>query len=170
MGPKAPGGVTVAWHTRCCDGLARGTSGRQMWMVRLALKRPYGCAVLVLLLVVLGPLAVLRTATDIFPNIDIPVVAMVWKYAGLSPEQMANRITTLSERSLTTTVNGIEHTESQSLNGIAIVKIYFQPNVNIAMAVTQMSSIAQTILRQLPPGAAPPLVIQYNASSRSRGQ
>jgi multidrug efflux pump subunit AcrB len=137
----------------------------KMWIVRLALKRPYGCAVLVLLLVVLGPLAVLRTSTDIFPNIDIPVVAMVWKYTGLSPEQMANRITTLSERSLTTTVNGIEHTESQSLNGIAIVKIYFQPDVNIAMAVTQVSSIAQTIVRQLPPGASPPLVIQYNASS-----
>jgi CzcA family heavy metal efflux pump len=136
-----------------------------MWIVRLALKRPYSCAVLVLLLVVLGPLAVLRTPTDVFPNIDIPVVAMVWKYTGLSPEQMAYRITSLSERSLTTTVNGIEHTESQSLNGIAIVKIFFQPNVNISMAVTQVSSIAQTILRQLPPGAAPPLVIQYNASS-----
>ena len=136
-----------------------------MWIVRLALRRPYTCAVVVLLLMVLGPIAVLRTPTDIFPNINIPVVAMVWSYNGLSPEQMANRITILSERSLTTTVNGIEHIESQSLNGIAIIKIFFQPKVNIATAVAQVTAIAQTQIKSMPPGTTPPLVIQYNASS-----
>ena len=136
-----------------------------MWIVRLALRRPYTCAVFVLLLMILGPLAVLRTPTDIFPNIDIPVVAMVWQYTGLSPEQMANRITVQSERSLTTTVNGIEHIESQSLSGLGIIKIFFQPKVNIATAVAQVTAIAQTQVRQLPPGTTPPLVIQYNASS-----
>ena len=136
-----------------------------MWIVRLALRRPYTSAVLVLLLIILGPIAVLRTPTDIFPNIDIPVVAMVWQYTGLSPEQMANRITVQSERSLTTTVNGIEHIESQSLTGLGIIKIFFQPKVNIATAVAQVTAIAQTQVRQLPPGTTPPLVIQYNASS-----
>ncbi|MGD0836326.1 MAG: efflux RND transporter permease subunit [Polyangia bacterium] len=136
-----------------------------MWIVRLALRRPYTCAVVVLLLMILGPIAVLRTPTDIFPNINIPVVAMVWSYNGLSPEQMANRITILSERSLTTTVNGIEHIESQSLSGIAIIKIFFQPKVNIATAVAQVTAIAQTQIKSMPPGATPPLVIQYNASS-----
>jgi multidrug efflux pump subunit AcrB len=120
---------------------------------------------LVLLLLILGPIAVIRAPTDIFPNIDIPVVAMIWQYTGLSPEQMASRITVLSERSLTTTVNGIEHIESQSLNGIAIIKIFFQPKVNIAMAVAQVTAIAQTQVRQLPPSITPPLIMQYSASS-----
>ena len=136
-----------------------------MWIVRLALRRPYTFAVLALLLMILGPLAVFNTPTDIFPNINIPVIAMVWNFTGLSPEQMADRITTLSERTLTTTVNQIEHIESQSLNGISVVKIYFQPGVNIGNAVAQVVSIGQAVIRQLPPGATPPLVIQYNASS-----
>jgi multidrug efflux pump subunit AcrB len=136
-----------------------------MWIVRLALRRPYTFAVLALVLLILGPLVALTTPTDIFPNINIPVVAMVWQYTGLSPEQMANRITVLSERSLTTTVNNIEHIESQSLNGIAVIKIFFQPKVNIASAVAQVTAIAQTQLRQLPPGTTPPLVLQYSASS-----
>jgi multidrug efflux pump subunit AcrB len=136
-----------------------------MWIVRLALRRPYTFAVLALVLLILGPLVALTTPTDIFPNINIPVVAMVWQYTGLSPEQMANRITVLSERSLTTTVNNIEHIESQSLNGISVVKIFFQPKVNIASAVAQVTAIAQTQLRQLPPGTTPPLVLQYSASS-----
>ena len=136
-----------------------------MWIVRLALRRPYTFAVLALVLLILGPLVALTTPTDIFPNINIPVVAMVWQYTGLSPEQMANRITVLSERSLTTTVNNIEHIESQSLNGIAVIKIFFQPKVNIASAVAQVTAIAQTQLRQLPLGTTPPLILQYSASS-----
>jgi len=136
-----------------------------MWIVRLALRRPYTFAVLALVLLILGPLVALTTPTDIFPNINIPVVAMVWQYTGLSPEQMATRITVLSERSLTTTVNNIEHIESQSLTGIAVIKIFFQPKVNIAAAVAQVTAIAQTQLRQLPPGTTPPLILQYSASS-----
>ena len=136
-----------------------------MWIVRLALRRPYTFAVVALLLMVLGPLAILEMPVDIFPDINIPVVTMLWNYTGFSPEQMASRIVTLSERSLTTTVNDIEHIESNSLNGVAVVKIYFQPGVNIANAVAQVTAIAQTQLRQLPNGTTPPLVIQYNASS-----
>src|SRR5580692_315020 len=136
-----------------------------MWIVRLALRRPYTFAVVALLLMVLGPLAIMEMPVDIFPNINIPVVTMLWNYQGFSPEQMASRIVTLSERSLTTTVNDIEHIESQSMNGIGVIKIFFQPKVNIAMAVAQVTAIAQTQLRQLPQGTTPPLVIQYNASS-----
>ncbi len=136
-----------------------------MWIVRLALRRPYTFAVLALLLLILGPVAILATPTDIFPNINIPVIAMIWQYQGLSPEQMSNRIVLLSERTLTTTVNNIEHIESQSLYGIGIIKIFFQPNVNIADANAQITAIAQTQLRQLPQGTTPPLVLQYSASS-----
>jgi multidrug efflux pump subunit AcrB len=136
-----------------------------MWIVRLALRRPYTFAVFALLLLILGPISIMRTPTDIFPNIDIPVVAMVWQYTGLSPEQMAQRIVWQSERTLTTTVNDIEHIESQSLNGIGVIKIFFQPHVNIAMAVAQVAAIGQTQLRQLPQGTTPPLILQYSASS-----
>jgi CzcA family heavy metal efflux pump len=136
-----------------------------MWIVRLALRRPYTFAVLALLLMILGPLAILTMPVDIFPNINIPVVAMIWQYTGFSPEQMANRLVTLSERSLTTTVNDIEHVESMSVNGRSIIKIYFQPGVNIANAVAQVTAIAQTQIRQMPAGTTPPLIIQYNASS-----
>jgi multidrug efflux pump subunit AcrB len=136
-----------------------------MWIVRLALRRPYTFAVFALLLMILGPIAILRTPTDIFPNIDIPVVAMVWQYEGLSPEELSKRIVTISERVLTTTVNDIEHIESQSLSGRGIVKIYFHPNVDIADAVAQVTAVGQTIIRQLPPGTTPPLILQYSASS-----
>ncbi len=136
-----------------------------MWIVRLALRRPYTFAVLALMLLIIGPIAIVTTPTDIFPNINIPVVAMIWNYTGLSPEQMANRIVLLSERTLTTTVNNIEHIESQSLNGIGVIKIFFQPNVNIADANAQVTAIAQTQLRQLPQGTTPPLILQYSASS-----
>src|ERR1700742_3566215 len=136
-----------------------------MWIVRLALRRPYTFAVLALLLMILGPLAVVNTPTDSFPNINIPVVSMIWQYTGLSPIQMANRIVYQSERSLTTTVNDIEHIESQSMNGIGVIKIFFQPKVNIAMAVAQVTAIGQTQLRQLPQGTSPPLILQYSASS-----
>ena len=129
-----------------------------MWIVRLALRAPYTFAVLALLLMIIGPIAVATTPTDIFPNIDIPVVAMVWQYTGLSPEQMADRIVLLSERTLTTTVNDIEHIESQSMYGIGVIKIFFQPKANIATAVAQVTAIAQTQLRQLPQGTTPPLI------------
>src|SRR5271168_543853 len=136
-----------------------------MWIVRLALRRPYTFVVTSILLLILGPVAILRTPTDIFPNIDIPVVSVLWNYTGLSPEEMSNRIVFQYERVLTTTVNNIEHTESQSLNGIAVVKIFFHPGVQIGNAVAQVTAVSQTLLRQLPPGTTPPLVIQYNASS-----
>jgi len=136
-----------------------------MWIVQLALRRPYTFTVLSLLLMILGPLAVLNMPVDIFPNINIPVISMVWQYTGLSPEQMSNRIVTLSERTLTTTVNDIEHIESQSLNGFGVIKVYFQPNVNIGNAVAQVTAIAQTQLKQLPQGTTPPLILQYSASS-----
>lgn len=136
-----------------------------MWIVRLALRRPYTFAVLALLLMILGPLAVLNTPTDVFPNIDIPVIAMVWHYDGLSPEEMADRITTRSERSITTVVNNVDHIESESMNGIAIIKIFFQPNVNIGSAVAQVTAIGETQVAQLPKGTNPPFIIQYNAST-----
>jgi multidrug efflux pump subunit AcrB len=136
-----------------------------MWIVRLALRRPYTFVVFSILLLLLGPISVLNTPVDIFPNIDIPVVSLVWQYAGLSPDDMANRITSVSERGLTTTVNDIEHIESQSLVGIAVIKIFFQPHAQIGTAVAQVTAIAQTLLRQMPPGTVPPLIIQYSASS-----
>src|ERR1700678_3143235 len=136
-----------------------------MWIVRLALRRPYTFAVFALLLLIIGPLSILNTPTDIFPNIDIPVVSIVWQYQGLSAQDMANRIITLTERTLTTTVDNIDHIESQSLVGVAVVKVYFQPKVTIATAIAQITAVSQTQLRQLPPGTTPPLVITYTASS-----
>lgn len=136
-----------------------------MWIVRLALRRPYTFVVMSLLLFIVGPLAVLRTPVDIFPNINIPVISVVWGYAGLSPEQLSYRIVLPFERNLTTTVNDIEHTESQTLNGVSVIKIYFQPQVNISQAVAQVTAIAQTAIRQYPQGTTPPLIIQYSASS-----
>jgi multidrug efflux pump subunit AcrB len=136
-----------------------------MWIVRLALRRPYTFVVLSLLLFIIGPIVVLRTPVDIFPNIDIPVVSIVWNYAGLSPEQLSYRIVLPFERGLTTTVNDIEHIESQTLNGVSVIKVFFQPNVNISQAVAQVTAISQTALRQYPEGTTPPLIIQYSASS-----
>jgi len=136
-----------------------------MWIVRLALRRPYTFAVFAILLLLIGAFSIFQMPTDIFPNINIPVVSVVWQYAGLSAEEMANRITSNSERAMTTTVNDIEHIESQSLNGISVIKIYFQPHVNIGSAVAQVTSISQVQLRSLPPGTTPPFIIQYNASS-----
>jgi multidrug efflux pump subunit AcrB len=136
-----------------------------MWIVRLALRRPYTFVVLSILLLILGPIVILRTPVDIFPSINIPVVSIVWNYTGLSPEEMTNRITTPFERAVTTTVNDIQHMESQSINGIAVVKVFFQPGANLPSAVAEVTAIAQTLLRQLPPGTTPPLVITYSASS-----
>jgi len=136
-----------------------------MWIVRLALRRPYTFAVFAFLILLLGVFSILQMPTDIFPNIDIPVVTVVWQYTGLSAQEMSTRIVFNSERGMTTTVNDIEHIESQSLNGIAVIKIFFQPHVNIGNAVAQVTSINQVQLRSLPPGTTPPFIIQYNASS-----
>jgi len=136
-----------------------------MWIVRLALARPYTFVVLALVIVLLTPVVLTRTPTDIFPEINIPVITLVWNYAGLQPQEMEQRITSNSERSVTTLVNDVEHIESQSLNGIAVVKIYFQPTANVQVALAQTTAIAQTILRQLPPGTTPPLVAIFSAST-----
>ncbi|MGH8447206.1 MAG: efflux RND transporter permease subunit [Solimonas sp.] len=134
-------------------------------LVRIALSRPYTFVVLALLILIVGPLSYKRTPTDIFPEIRIPVIAVVWQYSGLPPDQMAGRITTLFERTLTTTVNDIEHIESNSLVGFGIVKIFFQPNVNIQTANAQVTAVSQTLLRQMPSGTTPPLILNYNAST-----
>ncbi|MGA7244834.1 MAG: efflux RND transporter permease subunit [Terracidiphilus sp.] len=136
-----------------------------MWIVRLALRRPYTFAVFALLILILGAYSIVSMPTDIFPNIDIPVVTVVWNYTGLSAQEMSTRIVFNSERGMTTTVSDIEHIESQSLNGIGIIKVYFQPHVNIGNAVAQVTAICQVQLRSLPPGTTPPFIIQYNASS-----
>ena len=136
-----------------------------MWIVRLALRRPYTFVVVALLLLILGPIVILRTPTDIFPNINIPVVSILWNYQGLDPEDMSNRIVFQTERALTTLVDDIAHIESQSLNGTAVVKVFFQPHADITRAIAQVTAISQTQLRQLPPGTTPPLVITYSASS-----
>lgn len=134
-------------------------------IVRVALRKPYSFIVLALLLLITGPLVALRTPTDIFPEIRIPVIAVAWQYTGLPPDQMAGRITTLFERVLTTTVNDIEHIEANSYAGVGIVKIFFQPGVNIAVANAQVSAISQVVVRQMPPGITPPLILNYNAST-----
>ena len=136
-----------------------------MWIVRVALKRPYTFVVLAILILILGTLSIFRTPTDIFPNINIPVVSIIWNYYGLSPAEMSNRIITLQERNLTTIVNDIEHLESQSLNGVAVIKVFFHPGVNVSMAIAQIAGQSQTQLKQLPAGTTPPLIITYSASS-----
>jgi hypothetical protein len=136
-----------------------------MWIVQLALRRPYTFIVAGLLLLIVSPLVILRTPTDIFPNINIPVVSIVWQYTGMPPTEFAGRITSVYERALTTTVNDIEHIESQSFNGVWVIKVFFQPSAKIEAALAQVTAIAQTITRQTPAGVTPPLVITYNASS-----
>src|SRR5712672_3838843 len=122
-------------------------------VVKTALRRPYTFVVLALLILIAGPLAALRTPVDIFPDIKIPVIAIIWQYTGLQPDQMAGRITTQFQRSLTTTVNDIEHITANSYNGFGIVKIFFQPNVDIRTANAQVTAVSQTIIKFLPPGA-----------------
>src|ERR1700682_1312584 len=134
-------------------------------IVRVALKRPYTFVVVALLLLILGPLAAWRTPTDIFPALRIPVIAVAWQYTGLPPEQMAGRITTLFQRALTTTVNDIEHIEANSYAGISVVKVFFHPGVNVAVANAQVTAICQVVVRQMPPGITPPLILNYNAST-----
>jgi len=134
-------------------------------LVRIALSRPYTFVVLALLLLIIGPLAALRTPTDIFPDIRIPVIGVVWQYTGLPPDQMSGRIVTPFERALTTTVNDIEHIVSNSYNGFGIIKIFFQPNVDIRTANAQVTAISQTLIKAMPPGATPPLILNYYAST-----
>ena len=136
-----------------------------MWIVRLALRRPYTFIVLAIVITLLGVFSILRTPTDIFPNIKIPVVATVWKYTGLSPDEMATRLVLFTERTAQTTVNDVEHTESQNLAGTAVVKYFFQPNVNEELSFAQITGVSQTQLRSSPPGTTPPFILAYNASS-----
>ncbi|MGO4883433.1 MAG: efflux RND transporter permease subunit [Bryobacteraceae bacterium] len=136
-----------------------------MWIVRLALRRPYTFVVMAVLIAILGGTAIVTMPVDIFPYIDIPVVSIVWSYQGLSPEEMEKRMVTIFERSMTTTVNDIEHIESQSYSGVSVIRVYFQPNVKIDMALAQVTAISQTLLRIFPPGTTPPNILKYDASS-----
>ncbi|HEY4978009.1 MAG TPA: efflux RND transporter permease subunit [Candidatus Acidoferrum sp.] len=136
-----------------------------MWIVRLALARPYTFIVMALVIILLTPVVLLRTPTDIFPDINIPVISLVWTYTGLQPQEMEQRITSSVERGVKTLVSDVEHVESQSLGGIAVIKVFFQPGANIQTALAQTAAISQTFLRFLPPGTTPPLVIIYSAST-----
>lgn len=134
-------------------------------LVRIALRRPYTFVVMALVILIIGPLSASRTPVDIFPDIRIPVIAIIWNYTGLPPDQMAGRVITQSQRGLTTTVNDIEHMEATAYNGLGIIKVFFQPNVDIRVANAQISSVVQTQLRQMPPNMTPPLILFYNAST-----
>jgi multidrug efflux pump subunit AcrB len=136
-----------------------------MWIVKVTLNRPYTFIVLALLILILAPVAILQTPTDIFPNIDIPVVAVAWIYTGMNPEELEGQITTVYEKVLTTVVENIQHIESTTVNGIVIVELFMQIGASIDRANAQVTAGSQTILRQLPPGTLPPLIVNYNASS-----
>src|SRR3979411_2844624 len=136
-----------------------------MWIVRLALRRPYTFVVMSILILVMGAISIYRTPTDIFPNINIPVVSVIWNYNGLIPKEMADRIVSVTERNLTTVVDNIEHIESQSLYGIAVVKVFLQPTASLQQGIAQVTAVSQTQLRQLPAGTTPPLILAYTASS-----
>src|SRR6266567_1948010 len=136
-----------------------------MWIVRLALRRPYTFTVAAVLLVLMGIVTISRMATDIFPKIDIPVVSVIWSFPGVAPEEMEKRFVTVCERAMTTTVNDIEHIESQSYNGVSVIKVFFHEGAKVEAGVAQVTSITQTLLRILPPGTTPPLILQYSASN-----
>jgi CzcA family heavy metal efflux pump len=136
-----------------------------MWIVKLALRRPYTFVVMALLILLLGIASIKQMPTDIFPEIDIPVVTVVWQYAGLSPDQMAKQITTFSEYTISSAVDNVKNIESQTLAGVSVIRIFFQPNVRIDSAIAQVTAVSQTILRRMPPGTQPPFIIRYNASS-----
>src|SRR6202162_410560 len=136
-----------------------------MWLVNIALRRPLSVAVLALLMLVIGTLSFAYMNIDIFPAINLPVVMMVWNYPGLSPTDMERRMVTISERALSTTVNGIQHLESESIQGIGIVKVYFQPGADLGAAMAQITAVSNTILHQMPRGTEPPQVIYYNAAN-----
>src|SRR5256885_16065799 len=133
-----------------------------MWIVRLALRRPYPFVVMAMAIALLGIVAILRMPTDIFPEVDIPVISVVWQYPGMSPTEMELRMVRTFEGFLTTTVNDIEHIESQSLNGVAVIRIYFQPGAKIAEAQSQVVAAGQTAPRQMPPGSQAPPVLRYS--------
>src|SRR5437016_809650 len=145
-------------------GVRGRPSADVMWIVRLALNRPYTFVVGALVLVLLTPFVLLRTPTDIFPSINIPVVSVIWQYAGLNAQEIEQRILYNHERSLSATVNDIEHMESNAYNGVGVIKVFLQPGASVDAGVAQITAIAQTILRLLPPGQQPPLIIRYNAS------
>jgi multidrug efflux pump subunit AcrB len=136
-----------------------------MWIVRIALGRPYTFIMLSVLIVLMGGYAILTTATDIFPNIKIPIAAVIWRYNGILPEEIADRIVLFSERIAQTTVNDVEHTESQSVNGVSVVKYFFQPDVDPDLSFAQITAISQTQLFYSPPGTSPPFILSYSASS-----
>src|SRR4051812_35726920 len=136
-----------------------------MWIVRLALRRPYTFVVAALLVMIYGIFTIRRTPTDIFPNVDIPVIAVVYQYAGMAPDEMESRITTQFERFMVTTVNDIDHVESQSLNGVGVIKVFFQKGAKIEEAMSSVTATAQAGLRVMPPGTQPPLIIRYSAAS-----
>jgi multidrug efflux pump subunit AcrB len=136
-----------------------------MWIVKIALQRPYTFVVLAILIVAMGAVAIFSTPTDIFPNINIPVVSIIWTYNGLVPQDMSDRIVSITERNLTTVVDNIQHIESQSLYGIAVVKVFLQPSASLDRAVAQITASSQTQLKMLPQGTTPPLIIAYSASS-----
>src|SRR5438045_8331796 len=136
-----------------------------MWIVRLALRRPYTFVVIALVIILLTPVALMRTPTDIFPEINIPVISLVWNYAGLQPQEMEQRITSNVERGLTTLVNDVEHIESQSLNGIAVIKVFFQPNANIQTALAPTAALSQCFILLLHSRTSPPLLLLHSAST-----
>src|SRR6201990_3322558 len=136
-----------------------------MWIVRLALQRPYTFVVMALLILILSPIVIMRTPVDIFPEINIPVISIIWQFQGLSAQEMADRIVSNTERGLTTTVNDIEHVETQAMDGRAITKVFFHPTANLQIALSQVTAISQTAVRQLPAGTTQPLIIVYSASS-----
>jgi multidrug efflux pump subunit AcrB len=136
-----------------------------MWIVALALRRPYTFIVVGILIVLLGIFSIVRTPKDIFSDINIPVIAVIWNYSGLPAEEMEKHIISVTERGLTTIVNDIEHIESNCYNGIAVVKIYLQPNANVPIGLAQVAAVSQTAIKQLPPGATPPLILSFSASN-----
>src|ERR1700730_2795178 len=146
------------------ESIGRGALAN-MWIVKLALDRPYTFIILALLILIMSPVLILRTPTDIFPNINIPVVAVAWQYTGLNPEELEGRLTTPYEKALTTLVDNIEHTESTTYNGVAVVKVFLQPGASLDTANAQITAASQFVLRQLPPGTLPPEIINFSASS-----
>src|SRR5262245_58261077 len=136
-----------------------------MWIVRLALDRPYTFVVMALLITILGGISIATMATDIFPFINIPVVGIIWSFPGMSPDDMAKRVLVVAERTMTTTVSNIEHIESTAYNGVGLIRVYLQTGSSVDLAISQIVAVSQTLLRTLPPGIFPPLVVQYDASS-----
>src|SRR6266853_5150610 len=136
-----------------------------MWIVRFALKRPYTFVIVALLIAIFGVASIATTPTDILPEINIPIVSVIWTYSGMDADDMSKRIVGVCERALPTTVNNIQITESQSYSGVGVIKVHFQPDVQIDLAIAQVTALAQSILRQLPPGILPPQILKYDASS-----